>query len=523
HCRIRAGRLVHYRSGLPHGISATPARKFCPAHDIKFCADQRGNEEQFVIDSLKNDATLSSFERRTQIGMEPTWHIHPHASVRRMKCDTGYVFTRIIEDGELADYSERIHENGITCMKLTSETLSRMDAEVYENQCQFDETLGLEAFARNEKIIAQSTSDYHNLIQDNNPDSPQETRFSNPLSLFDELSLLDISSSESQRQLLSVLKKRFSHWPDGRPLEQLFRKSWSLLYHEITCKGSQFDKGIKKLVKVCGEEGIQLLFEQNPQLLKGKLDSLDGFKLKGRAHNLKGIDFSGCSMKGTVFQSISFHTCKFNTEQLNSAIIEKGIFSGCSFEGKRFSSSILGNAHFRPESGKGNQISESTHQLSRILRQSCVNQHNEFSLQQWLVVMGKSHYLRSGSTPLDGLSRTILIRHIDEIKSFYPQQLPGIIRGLFGIEFQNITNATNFVCNNPEFYDRKIKDLKDLYFEFRTAFLKEGNYQRDSGNPFERLFLLDPVTHNDYSREAVLALMLNVINLVLFPESNDKY
>ncbi|WP_257282478.1 hypothetical protein, partial [Endozoicomonas sp. ISHI1] len=517
HCRIRAGRLVHYRLGMPHGVGANPAREFCAGHNIDFLSDRERVSKQVVLNSLANEATLSSFERRTEIGIEPFGNMWDMTT--RMKCDTEKVCTRVMEK-KLADNSRRDYGGGMMSMILTSATLGRLDASICKNHSVNGKFPDLDAFARNEKIITQSTCDYHSLIHFN---KQQETRFSKPLSLLDELNVLEISSHEDIRQLFYILKKRFSHWPDGRPLEKLFRQSWSVLYHEITCKGSKFDKGIKSLVKVCGEEGIQLLFEQNPQLLKGKLDSLDGFKLKGRAHNLKGIDFSGCSMKGTVFQSISFHTCKFNTEQLNSAIVEDGFFGACSFEGKRFSSSILDNTHFCPESGKDNQISASTHQLSRILRQSCVNQHNEFSLQQWLVVMGKSHYLRSGSTPLDNLSRKILIRHIDEIKSFYPQQLPGTIRGLFGIEFQNITNATNFVCNNPEFYDRKIKDLKDLYFEFRTAFLEEGNYQRDSGNPFERLFPLYRVAHNDYSREAVLALMLNVINLVLFPESNDKY
>ncbi|WOG27688.1 hypothetical protein [Endozoicomonas sp. 8E] len=522
HSRIRAGRWVQLRPGSPQGISATPARKFCPAHDIKFCADRQGNEKQFVINSLKNDATLSSFERRTQIGMEPTWHIHPIASLRRMKCDTGYAFTRIIEDDELADYSERIYEAGVVCMKLTSETLGRMDAEVYDNQCQFNEALGLDAFARNEKIIKQSTSDYQSLIQHNNPANPQETRFSNPLSLFDELNLLDISSPEDTRQLFYILKKRFSHWPDGRPLEQLFRQSWSVLYHEITCKGSEFDKGIKSLVKVCGEKGIQSLIEQNPKLLEGKLDSLDGLKLKGSAW-IERIDFRGCSMNGTVLQSVTFEKCKFNTELLNSAIIEKCSFFKCSFNGQRFSSSILDNAYFHVESDRYGRVYESTRRLSRILYQSCVNQHNEFNLKQWLKVMGKSHCLRFDSTPLDDLSRDILSQNIEEIKRSYPQQLSDIIYGVLSIDFKNIANAISFVENNPEFYIRKIKDFKYVYFEFRTNFLKEGPYYVCADDPFARLFPLHSVERNDFSREAVLALMLNIINLLLFPESNDQY
>ncbi|WOG27687.1 HD domain-containing protein [Endozoicomonas sp. 8E] len=524
HSRTRAGRWVQLRPGSPQGISATPARKFCPAHDIKFCADRQGNEEQFVINSLKNDATLSSFERRTQIGMEPTWHIHPVASLRRMKCDTGYAFTRIIEDDELADYSERIYEAGVVCMKLTSETLGRMDAEIYDDQCQFNGALGLDAFARNEKIIKQSTSDYQSLVQHNNPANPQETRFSNPLSLFDELNLLDISSPEDTRQLIYILKKRFSHWPDGRPLEKLFRQSWSVFYHEITRKGSQFDESIKSLVKACGEERIQLLFEQNPQLLKGKLDSLDGFNLDGRLNVLEGIDCSGCSMNDTVLQSFLFRKCKFNTELLNRAIVEGCFFTKCSFEGKRFSSSILDNVRFNPESGTDGQVSERTNQLSRILYQSCVNQHNAFNLEQWLKVMLKSSCLQWGSAPLDDLTRDILSQHMDEISRTYPEQLCKIISGLFFIDFQNAANAINFVRNNPGFYDHKIKDLKDFYFDFRTVFLKVGySGVGKLGHPFDEFFRSDYGPGKDFSREALLALMLNVINLVLFPESNDQY
>ncbi|WP_257292039.1 hypothetical protein, partial [Endozoicomonas sp. ONNA1] len=515
HCRIRAGRLVHYRSGLPHGISASPARKFCPGHDINYSASRRRNNEQIVTDILENESALSSFERRTQIGMEPNRNI----STRRMKCDTEYAFSRVMEE-ELADKS-RQSRGGVMCMRLNSATLGRLDAQIYRDQSQIRSGfLGLDAFARNEKTITHSADDYQSVVRHC---QSQETRFSNPVSLSDELNMLEMSSPESHGRLLRMLRKRFSHWPDGRPLEQLFPQSWSVLYHELTCKDSPFHKGIQSLVKICGVERIQLLFEQNPQLLEGKLDSLDGFKLKGWPHKLTGIDFSGCSMKGTVLQSVSFEECKLNTELFNSAIVEDGLFIKCSFEGERLSTSVLDNARFFIPGSKNGLVLESTCQLSRILYESCVNENNEFNLEQWLQVMGKNYCLRFGSAPLDDLSREILSRHIDEIKSFYPQQLIGIINGLFEIDFQNITNAINFVENNREFYDCKIKDLKDVYFDFRAIFLKKGNYEGLQGEPFEELFNLRSVADNDYSREAVLALMLNVINLVLSPESNDQY
>ncbi|WOG27686.1 hypothetical protein [Endozoicomonas sp. 8E] len=514
HCLIRAGRLVYYRPGLPHGIEVNPVRQFCPGHELNFCAERQQESEQIVI-SLKNEAALNSFERRTQIGIKPLWHIADMGSVRRMNCDTEYTFSRIME--ARVDNPEYLNDR-VMHMRFTSATLGRMDAQIYRDHSQFfGDFFGLESFARNEKIIAQSTDDYRSVIQH---EKSQETRFSNPLSLLDELNRIEISSPEKQRQLFGTLKQRFSHWPDGRPLEQLFQQSCS---HKSTRKKSMVAREIEGLVKCCGEERRQWLFEKNPQLLEGKLDSLDGLKLNGLKHSLKEIDFSGCSMKGTVLQSAVFQRCKFNTDLLNDAIIEKAFFSGCSFEGKRISSSLLDNVRFFPECKIKGLVYESTRRLSRILYESCVNQNNEFNLKQWLEVMGKSDFLRFRSTPLDDLSRDILSQHIEEIKSTNPQQLCNIIYGLFSIKFKSTANAINFFSNNPEFYHRPIKDLKDLYFEFRTIFLKKGNYKAIRGDLFEKLCTLDRLEHNDFTREAVLALMLNVINLVLFPESKDQY
>uniref|UniRef100_UPI00214820CF hypothetical protein n=1 Tax=Endozoicomonas sp. SESOKO3 TaxID=2828744 RepID=UPI00214820CF len=272
HCRIRAGRLVYYRPGLPHGIEDNPVRQFCPGHELNFCAERQQTSEQIVI-SLNNEAALNSFERRTQIGIKPLWHITAEASARRMKCDTEYTFSRITEG--LADHSRHINDR-VMHMRLTSATLGRMDAQIYRNNSQYTgDYFGLEAFARNEKIIAQSTDDYQSVIQH---EESQETRFSKPLSLLDELNKIEISSPEKQRQLLGTLKQRFSHWPDGRPLELLFQQSCS---HESTRQDSKVNKEIEGLVKYCGEECRKLLLEQNPHLWEGKLDSLDGLKLNG--------------------------------------------------------------------------------------------------------------------------------------------------------------------------------------------------------------------------------------------------
>ncbi|WP_448215451.1 hypothetical protein [Endozoicomonas sp. 2B-B] len=515
HCRIRAGRLVHYRPGLPHGISANPARQFCLGHTLGFWSRGERDNGQVLI-SLENEAVLSSFERRHQIGMKPH-HFSAGHIAHRIKSNTEYTFTRVME--QLADNS-RYRPGGAMSLRLTSETLGRMDAKIYKEPIPYSGGFpGLEALARNEKIITQSTSDYQSVIKHT---LAQETCFSNPVSLLDEWSKLEMSSLEGQRQLLGTLKKRFSHWPDGRPLEQLFRESWSVLYRELTSEDSKHHPGIKGIVSSCGEERIQLLFEQNPQLLEGKLDSLDGFELKDLS-TIKSIDFSGCSMRGTILPSITFQQCKFNTERLNSAIVDSCFFSQCSFEGERFSSSVLDNVRFFTPGGKDGEVLESTSQISRILYQSCVNENNEFNLENWLEVMGKSDYLCYFSTSLDDLSRDILSEHIDEIIKTYPQQLHKIIYGLFAIEFKSTANAINFVRNNREFYHSQIKDLKDVYFEFRTTFLKEGDYNSTTGNPLEELCPLNSLKDNDFSRESVLSLMLNVMNLVLFPESNDKY
>ncbi|WP_257282347.1 hypothetical protein [Endozoicomonas sp. ISHI1] len=516
HTRIRAGRLVHYRPGLPHGISTNPANKFCLGHSLNFCPGRQRNNGQIVI-SLKNEAALSSFERRNQIGIEPL-HFDAQDTARRMKCDTEYTFFRVMEGME---YDSRYRAGGPLSLRLTSATLGRMDAQIYRDEKAYSGPFsGLEASARNEKIITQSTNDYQSVIKRS---QLQQTRFSNPVSLLDELNKLEMSSLEGQRELLGTLKKRFSHWPDGRPLEQLFWASWSVFYQELISEDSKYHKGIKSLIEFSGEESMQLLFEQNPQLLEGKLDSLDGLQLNAGVGNLIEIDFSGCSMKGTVLQSVQFQECKFNTELLNSAIVDDCFFAQCSFEGDRFSSSVLDNVRFYTPAGKDGLVLDSTRQISEILCESCVNENNEFNLEQWLEVMGKSDYLRYGSVPLDDLSRDILSQHIDEIKRTYPEQLRVMIRKLFFINFKSTANAIKFVENNPEFYQRPIEDLKDVYFEFRTIFLIQGYYERSLEDLFEPFWEFNRFKHNDFSREAVLALMLNVINLVLFPESNDQY
>ncbi|USE34237.1 hypothetical protein [Endozoicomonas sp. SCSIO W0465] len=516
HCRIRTGRLVHYLPGLPHNIRTNPAQRFCPGHNINFIPDQDRDSTQVLINSLKNEAALSSFERRSQMGVEPSGNIV--GMEYRMNYDTQCVFSRLMVNNQME--CEREYAGPIA-MVFKPEALGRLDGSIFPDlEHLFELCPEVDAHTRNQKIIAQSAQDYHRVIEGN---EKQEIRFLNPLSLLDELDKFKISSPKDQQLLLHTLSKRYSHWPNGRPLEQLFPHSWSFRFYELTDEYSKVDKNIKKLVSLCGEKNIQFLFEKNPQLFEGKLNSLDGLKLKGLQYRIKGFDLSDCSMNGTVLERVSFKNCKLNVELLCNATIDNVFFTYCSFEGQRFPSSVLDTIRFCPENDLDGTIFDSTRRLSRIIYQSCINQQNEFNLAQWLRVMEKSHYLRYSKTPLDDLTRDILSKNIEEIIRTYPHLLCKIVNGLFGIRLTNIGNAISFVRNNPEFYDHKIKDFRDLYLDFRTIFLQEGRYPGQQGNPFERLFNLSYRVHKDFPREAVVALILNVMNLVMFPQPDNHY
>ncbi|WBA86377.1 hypothetical protein [Endozoicomonas sp. GU-1] len=521
HSLIRAGRRVHNRPGFPHGIGADPARKFCLGHSINFCPDQYRNSNKFVNDSLQNEAALISFGRRSQIGIKPSGNAG--GMFFRINFNTKQVFTRIMDieqANNLADQSKKEY-TGAMSMVLQPETLRRLDTKFFRNQLPFDKDQypKLKAFIDNQKVIPQSTDDYQKLIQGG---KDQETWFSNPLSLHDELNKLEISSPEDQQQLLHTLKKRYTHWPDGRPLEQLFQQSWSNCYHELTYQYGKVDENIRNLIKAFGEESIQRLVEQNPHLLEGRLDSLDGLQLKGD-YEIYGIDFSSCSMNGTVLQSVKFNECKFDTAVLNRVTVENVRFNACYFEGKQFSSSVLDNACFDPDTSIDGWVFESTDLLSQIIYQSCVNQQEEFNLAQWLEVMMKNHFLRGLSTPLDDLSRDILSQHMEEIIRDYPHHLIGMINELLNIKFKNIDHAIRFIRNNREFHTGEINDLRDLFFDFRTVLLKEGNYPGGKSGPLNELIAFTPDKHNDLPREAVLPLILNIINLVMFPQSENEY
>ncbi|WP_422490250.1 hypothetical protein [Endozoicomonas sp. ALE010] len=521
HSLIRAGRRVHNRPGFPHGIGADPARKFCPGHSINFCPDQYRSSSKFVNESLQNEAALISFGRRSQIGIKPSGNAG--GMFFRINFNTKQVFTRIMDleqANNLADQSKKEY-TGAMSVVLQPEALRRLDTKFFRDHQHFnkDQYPELIAYIENQKVIPQSVDDYQKLIQG---DEDQETWFSNPLSLHDELNKLEISSPEDQQQLLHTLKKRYTHWPDGRPLEQLFQQSWSNCYHELTYQYSKVDENIRNLIKACGEESIQLLVEQNPHLLEGKLDSLDGLQLRGD-YEIYGIDFSNCSMNATVLQSVNFKSCTFNTEVLNRLTVDNISFSSCYFQGEPFSSSILDNASFGPETECDGYQSKRINQLSQLIYKSCVNQQGEFNLAQWLELMMNNHFLRRSSVPLDRLSRDILSQHMEEIIRDYPHQLIGMINELLNIKFKNIDHAIRFIRNNREFHTGEINDLRDLFFDFRTVLLKEGNYPGGKSGPLNELITFKPDECNDLPQEAVLALILNMINLVMFPQSENEY
>ena len=223
HCRIRAGRLVHYRPGLPHGIKTNPAREFYCGHDINFCPDRQRDIEQVMIDSLKNEGALTSYVRRTDIGMKPFGN-DAHM-VRRVTCDTNYVFSQLRPVSPTDEQEDMFRKTyrGVISMMFKPETVGRLDGSVFASLDHLDQPYPeLDAPTRNLRIIARSTDDYQRVVQ-GGKEQEQETRFSNPLSLPDELEIIKFSSH--QHHILQTLRQRYSHWPDGRPLEQLVQKT----------------------------------------------------------------------------------------------------------------------------------------------------------------------------------------------------------------------------------------------------------------------------------------------------------
>ena len=518
HCRIRAGRLVHYLPGLPHGIMENPAQTFRPGHNINFAADRQRHTEQVVSSCLHNEAAISSFGRRTDMGMEPFGNVA--GMFTRVNFDTNYVFTRI--RGDLpANEAECKYEGGMA-MVFKPEVLGRLDGSIFaDHEHIFQPYPEQEAFIRNQKVIAKSTVDYQRVVEG---PREQETRFAHPLYLLDELQILQMNSPKDQHHLLHTLQRRYSHWPDGRPLEALFRQSWSNYYYELIGEFSKVDEHIKTLIKLCGKEGLPLLVEQNPQLLEGKLNSLDGLKLTGRSNEISQFDLTGCSMNGTVFDSVRFQSCKLNVERLGSATVKDIFISCCSFEGKRFPPSVINEVRFMVKTDLEHYwIDESTHQLSQIIYQSCVNPQNEFNLNQWLNLMVSSHFLRYFSTPLDDLSRAILSQHMERIISDYPEHLIGVIDGAFEARFKSVDCATNFTRINPQFYDHKIKDIRDLYFDFRQDYLSETDHRLTRENLRENILNITDNVNNKLPKEAILELIFNSIHFALRPQSDHEF
>lgn len=360
----------------------------------------------------------------------------------------------------------------------------------------------------------------------------------------------------NQQDGLPAPKRRYNPQSGGCPPEKMLRYSGSDRYCELISDRSKVPDSIKLIIMYFGEENLELLMRQNPGLQK--LVSLDGLKKMpgGVSETIEGIDFRGCSMKGAEFEYTVFKRCKFTKEQLNSADLERIVFQDCSFEGDHLASSVLENAKFFPENPQetshivdSSEQADSRQRTSQIIFQSCVNLQGEFNLKQWLDVMDKNNYLCPHNEPLDELTKKILIENIERIKSDYPQKIKSIIFYLFSISLDHDASALSFVENNPEFFDRKVNDLSSVYFDFKTTILSNSN--RYDGNIFtfledlnalltdlveplsdgeeEDLFDLDdsvePVedVHSLLPREDMLVLMINIIELLMFPHPKHEY
>ncbi|MGO0305458.1 pentapeptide repeat-containing protein [Endozoicomonas acroporae] len=534
--RIRAGRLIYFLPGLPHDIAKNPARLFCPGHNVSFLGNRDSNKT--VTASLENDGTLCSFERRMDIGLEPT----TKDMKRQVNVDARDVFARI---QPVEHKIGRSTYGGLLSALIKSEALGRLDlCAIKDNLDYHSFHPGLEAFRRNIKIILRSHGDFEEVME-----APyHEIFFAYPLSLFDELKSLHVSSAEDRLNLLHALKRRYSHWPDGRPLEALFQYSPSTRYYELIAVFSRIPGNIKMLIKACGEESLELLLQQNPGLLEGKLQSLDGLKIKtGILGTLKGLDFRGCSMNDTKLKSTKFKHCKFTMEQLNDASLEEITFKGCSFEGECFASSVLKSATFFPAKLINDQpVTDSIPKLSQAISQSCINSQGQFNLELWLEVMEKSHYLRRlvvakaffesriiGRTPMDETTKKILAEQIDNVISKHPERLQFIVKEIFSLRMDNIETISNFINKNPEFHERKIINVRNFYVDFRTTFLREV---REEKQKYEKHFsfetssfltdlsnLVDPEKDvcSHAPKEEVLALIVNIIEFVMFPLEHE--
>ncbi|WP_257265594.1 pentapeptide repeat-containing protein [Endozoicomonas sp. ONNA2] len=535
--RIRAGRLIYFLPGLPHDIAENAARSFCPGHNVSFLGNSDSKET--VMASLANEGTLCPFERRMDMGLEPT----TKDIKRQADVDARDVFTRIQPvEHEIG----RSHYGGLLSALIKSEALGRLDlCTIKDNHFYHSFHHGLEAFRRNIKIILRSHGDYEKVMK-----APyHEIFFAYPLSLFDELKSLHVSSPEDRLNLLHALKRRYSHWPDGRPLEALFQYSPSTRYYELTAVFSRIPGNIKMLIKACGEESLELLLQQNPGLLEGKLQSLDGLKIPTTilGRSLPGLDFRGCSMNDTKFKGMHFKHCKFTMEQLNDASLDDITFTGCSFEGECFASSVLKSARFFPAKLiNDQQVTDSIPKLSQAISQSCINSQGQFNLELWLDVMEKSHYLRRyivakgflqsrtiGMTPMDETTKKILAEQIDNVISKHPERLKFIVKDFFYIGMNNIETLSNFIKKNPEFYERKIVNVRDFYFDFRITFLREvreENQKHEKCFSFETSsfltdlsYLVDPEKDvcSHAPRGEVLALIVNIIEFVMFPLEHE--
>ena len=289
--------------------------------------------------------------------------------------------------------------------------------------------------------------------------------------------------------MLYALKRRYSHWPDGRPIDAIFQHSLRSWYYELTDKNNKSTPyNIKCFIKACGVDSFEYLFTNNLKLLSGKLDNLDGLQMKG--NRFADLDFRQCSMKGTRFEpgtlsiTIAFFGCQFTAEQFDQAQLKGVEFSGCTFEGKAFSSQVLENAKFYVTNSSSSNFIRSNaimteahrHQLSEIINLSCLkagttaDMPEELDTKRWLKVMINSRFLcqpkKDSPLLLDNKTRQTLEQQLPVIKKQHSQLLSELVNALIPLKFYGGTaEATAFIRNNPRLPSKKVDSLGVLTFQ----------------------------------------------------------
>ncbi len=320
HCRIRTGRLVFYRPGYPHGVAQMPSSSYCPSHNISYATNQRSLPQ--VMDTmLHNEAALTSFERRADIGLDVS------SLPYFVKLGAGAAtFVRICARGN----NDLSAASRLLAIEFKPSTLGRLDASIFTEEASFKDSYGpLTAHCRNKRKVLNTQQDYQNLVKGRNT---QETLYTMPLSMLDELSTVTIGDARVQRQLLHTLKRRYNHWPDGRPVEDIFQHSRHIWFYELTDINSTVPCYIREFIKECGIDYFEHLINNNPDFKNGKLINLDNLTISpDRKTYISNIDFRHCSMNNVRLSNVEFHQCHFTAEQFETIEVKNITFKKCIF------------------------------------------------------------------------------------------------------------------------------------------------------------------------------------------------